>query len=51
MGFKGQKVIVTGAAKGVGRFVAKQLLDAGAYVACIGSSKPLLDSLGKHYPQ
>jgi len=48
--FKGQKVIVTGASKGVGRAVAKALLDAGAYVACVARSKVMLDSLVKYYP-
>jgi len=43
-------VIVTGASKGVGRAVAKALLDAGAYVACVARSKVMLDSLVKYYP-
>jgi len=44
------KVIVTGASKGVGRAVAKSLLDAGAYVALVARTKVLLDSLVKYYP-
>ncbi len=43
-------VIVTGASKGVGRFVAKSLLDAGAYVAIVSKNKQLLDSLARNYP-
>jgi len=34
----------------VGRFVAKSLLDAGAYVAMVSKNKLLLDSLARNYP-
>jgi NADP-dependent 3-hydroxy acid dehydrogenase YdfG len=34
----------------VGRYVAKSLLDAGAYVACISKNKALLENLTKQYP-
>lgn len=41
--FKGQKVIVTGASKGVGRNVAKILLDSGAYVALVSKNKQAIE--------
>ena len=41
---------MTGASRGVGRAVAKSLLDAGAYVAIVARTKPMLDSLAKFYP-
>ncbi|WP_025226644.1 SDR family oxidoreductase [Fimbriimonas ginsengisoli] len=48
MGFENRVVVVTGAAGGVGRQVAKRWLDAGAKVVAVDRSASHLDVLGSH---
>lgn len=47
MDFKGKKVIVTGAGKGIGRAIAVMLVKRGATVVAMTRSKEDLDSLAK----
>ncbi|KAF5277229.1 hypothetical protein FQR65_LT03935 [Abscondita terminalis] len=48
--FKGKTALVTGATKGIGRELAKQLVKCGADVIAIGRSENELDSLKEEYP-
>lgn len=43
--FSGKKILVTGASRGIGRLLTKNLSSAGAEVYGLGSNKELLDSL------
>lgn len=45
--FTGKKILVTGASRGIGRLLAKNLSAAGAEVYALGTNRELLDSLKK----
>ncbi|MEL6148258.1 MAG: SDR family NAD(P)-dependent oxidoreductase [Chloroflexota bacterium] len=43
--FDGQRALVTGAGKGIGRVIAKALVEAGAEVVALSRTQADLDSL------